>query len=99
MTKNWVAFVSVLLLSGTVAVAGSWDMKTVDTDGNGAVSRPEWEVNASKLEIDPVPTFAAMDTDVNNRVDEEEWTAAETMVKAFPVSCKSSTESWCPKQY
>ena len=45
MTKRWVAFVSVLLLSGTAAVAGSWDIKTVDTDGNGAVSRPEYDKN------------------------------------------------------
>ena len=36
MTKKWVAFVSVLLLSGTVAVADDWagKMKTVDTDGS-----------------------------------------------------------------
>lgn len=99
MTKNWVAFVSVLLLSGTVAVAGAWDMKTVDTDGSGTVSRPEYEKNAGKLGIDPVPDFAAMDANNNNSVDPGEWTAAEKMVKAFPVSCKSSTESWCPKQY
>lgn len=99
MTKNWVAFVSVLLLSGTAAIAGSWDMKVVDTDGNGTVSRPEWEKNAGKLKIDPVPDFAAMDANNNNSVDEKEWAAAEKMVKAFPVSCKSSTESWCPKGY
>ena len=99
MTKNWVAFVSVLLLSGTAAVAGSWDLKTVDTDGNGAVSRPEYDKNIGKLGIDPVPTFTAMDADNNNRVDADEWAAADKMVKAFPVSCKSSTESWCPKGY
>jgi len=99
MRKNWVAFVSVMLLSGTAAVAGGWDIKTVDTDGNGTVSRPEYEKNAGKLGIDPVPDFAAMDTNSNNSVDEKEWAAAERMVKAFPVSCKSSTESWCPKGY
>jgi hypothetical protein len=99
MTKRWVAFVSVLLLSGTAAVAGGWDMKTVDTDGSGTVSRPEYDKNIGKLGIDPVPTFTAMDADNNNRVDEDEWAAADKMVKAFPVSCKASTESWCPKGY
>lgn len=99
MTKNWVAFVSVLLLSGTAAMAGSWDMKTVDADGSGTVSRPEYEKNAGKLGIDPVPDFAAMDKNSNNSISEKEWAEAEKMVKAFPVSCKSSTESWCPKGY
>lgn len=99
MTKKWVAFVSVLLLSGTAAVAGDWNLKTVDTDGNGTVSRPEYEKNASKLGIDPVPAFTAMDANSNNSIDAKEWAAAEKMVKAFPVSCKSSTESWCPKGY
>ena len=53
MTKNWVAFVSVLLLSGTVAVAGEWadKMKSVDTDGSGTVSRNEWNANAGKLKL------------------------------------------------
>jgi hypothetical protein len=99
MSKRWAAFVSVLLLSGTVAVAGSWDMKVVDTDGSGTVSRPEYEANAGKLNIDPVPDFAAMDSNTNNSIDEDEWADAERMVKAFPVSCKSSKESWCPKGY
>jgi hypothetical protein len=99
MTKRWVAFVSVLLLSGTAAVAGSWDMKTVDTDGSGTVAQTEYDANIGKLKIDPVPTFTAMDANNNNSVDADEWAAAEKMVKAFPVSCKSSTESWCPKGY
>lgn len=99
--KRCVAFVSVLLLSGTAALAADWaeSFKTVDTDGNGRISRTEWEANVSKLKLDPAPTFTAMDTDVNNGVDDDEWAAAEKMAKAFPVSCKSSKESWCAKQY
>jgi hypothetical protein len=40
-----------------------------------------------------------MDSDVNNAIDTDEWAAAEKMALAFPVACKSSKESWCPKQY
>ncbi len=101
MTRKWVAFVTVLLLSGTAAVAGGWadHFKALDTDGNGRISRTEWEANVSKLKLDPAPTFTAMDSDVNNGVDEDEWAGAEKMAKAFPVSCKSATSSWCEKQY
>lgn len=91
---------AVALFPATAALA-DWagDFKTLDTDGNGRISRTEWEANVSKLKLDPAPTFTAMDTDVNNGVDEDEWAAAEKMAKAFPVSCKSASESWCPKQY
>jgi len=101
MTKTGLAIASILLLSGTAAVAAGWadNFKTLDTDGNGRISRTEYEANVSKLKLDPAPTFTAMDTDVNNGVDTDEWTAAEKMAKAFPVSCKSSSESWCPKGY
>lgn len=101
MTKKWVGFVSVLLLSGTAAVAGDWagSFGTLDADGSGRISRTEWEANQTKLKIEPVPTFTAMDADVNNGIDEDEWAAAEKMVKAFPVSCKSASSSWCEKQY
>ena len=101
MTKKSVAFVSLLLLSATAAYAADWagSFKTLDTDGNGRISRTEWEAGVSKLNLDPAPTFTAMDADVNNGVDEDEWATAEKMAKAFPVSCKSAKESWCPKQY
>ena len=101
MTSKWVVFGSILLLSGTAAVAGEWGshFQTLDTDGNGRISRTEWEANQHKLKLDPAPTFTAMDTDVNNSVDDDEWAAAEKMAKAFPVSCKSGTSSWCEKQY
>jgi hypothetical protein len=100
MTKKWVA-ISVLLLSGTAAAAAGWSdhFKALDTDGNGSISRTEWEANQQKLKLDPTPTFTAMDTDVNNGVDTAEWASAEKMAKAFPVSCKSATSSWCEKQY
>ena len=46
MTKNWAAFafVSVLLLSGTPAVAASWadGFKACDADGSGTINRSEW---------------------------------------------------------
>jgi len=101
MTKTWGAFVTVLLFSATAAVAGGWadHFKTLDTDGSGRISRTEWEANQTKLKLDPTPTFTAMDSDVNNGIDEDEWVAAEKMAKAFPVSCKSATSSWCEKQY
>jgi hypothetical protein len=101
MTIKWVAFASVLLLSGTSAVAQDWagHFKTLDADNSGRISRTEWEANQSKLKLDPTPTFTAMDSDVNNGVDEDEWAAAEKMAKAFPVSCKSAKSSWCDKQY
>ena len=101
MTKTWAGFVTVLLLSGSAALADGWadNFKMLDADGNGSISRTEWEANVAKLKLDPTPTFTAMDKDVNNGIDDEEWAEAEKMAKAFPVACKSSTESWCPKQY
>ncbi len=88
------------LLPASVAMA-DWagNFKTLDTDGNGRISRTEYEANVAKLKLDPAPTFTAMDADVNNGIDEDEWAVAEKMAKAFPVSCKSATESWCPKGY
>jgi hypothetical protein len=85
----------------TAASAGDWadNFKNLDTDGSGRISRTEWEAKVSTLKLDPAPTFTAMDVDVNNGVDEDEWASAEKMAKAFPVSCKSAKESWCPKQY
>jgi hypothetical protein len=85
----------------TTASAADWagSFTTLDTDGNGRISRTEYEANVAKLKLDPAPTFTAMDADVNNGVDEDEWASAEKMAKAFPVSCKSAKESWCPKQY
>jgi hypothetical protein len=101
MTKKWLISVSALVISATSSFAGGWadNFKAIDTDGNGRISRTEWEANVGKLKLDPAPTFTAMDSDVNNGVDEDEWAAAEKMANAFPVACKSSAESWCPKNY
>ena len=101
MTRKWAAFASFLLLSGTAAFADDWVQKfsIVDTDGSGTISRTEYEANVSKLKVDPAPTFTAIDADGNNSIDKGEWGTAEKMVKAFPEACKSSKESWCPKQY
>ncbi len=101
MTKKWVAFVSVLLLSGTVAVAGDWasKMKIVDTDGSGTVSRSEWNANSGKLNLGAAtPEFSAMDRNNNNRVDEKEWDQTEKTASAYGKSCKAAEGSWCPCQ-
>ena len=91
---------AVALIPASAALA-DWKghFSELDTDGNGRISRKEWDANQSKLKLDPAPTFTAMDTDVNNGVDEDEWAAAEKMAKAFPVACKSASSSWCEKQY
>ena len=101
MTKYWAAFVSVLLLLGTPAVAGGWadNFKVLDTDGSGTISRAEWDANASKLG-DPTfnPTLTVMDKDGNNSIDPSEWAAAEGIKTAIGNNCTKSDSSWCPCQ-
>lgn len=99
MTKEWIAFISVLLVSGSVAAADNWasKFKILDADGSGSVSRTEFEENVSKLKLDPAPTFTAVDVDNNNSLDPDEWAAAEKMTNAYNTPCRSSTSSWCPK--
>ncbi|MFN3623254.1 MAG: hypothetical protein ACK4TP_04255 [Hyphomicrobium sp.] len=101
MTKNWVAFVSVLLLSGTVAVADDWagKMKIVDTDGSGTVSRSEWNASAAKLGLGAAtPEFSALDKNNNNSVSAKEWSMADKIASAYSKSCKAAEGSWCPCQ-
>ena len=101
MTKYWAAFVAVMLLLGTPAVAGSWadGFKTADTDGSGTISRAEWNDNESKVG-DPQmnPTFTMMDKDGNNSIDTDEWAGAERQKMAIAKGCKASDSSWCPCQ-
>ncbi|MBS0250727.1 MAG: hypothetical protein JSR78_06640 [Proteobacteria bacterium] len=102
MLKRLAALTAAFVVAGSVyAAADEWaeKMKIVDTDGSGTISRTEWEANWTKLKLDPAPTFTAMDEDVNNSIDADEWAKAQKMAKAFPEACKSSSESWCPKQY
>lgn len=95
MIKSLVAFVSVLLLSGTAAAADWPAFETLDADGTGRISRVEWEKNVGKLKLDPAPTFTAMDADNNNGVDEDEWTAAEKLTKSYSERCREASSSWC----
>ena len=94
------AFVSVLLLLGTPAVAAGWadNFKALDTDGSGTISPAEWDAGSGKLDPTMNPTFVTMDTDNNNSIDADEWAAAEGMKRAIANACKSSASSWCPCQ-
>ena len=100
MNKYRVAFVSVLLLLGTSAVAADWNSSfgAVDTDGNGSINRSEFTANEGKLDPTMNPTFTMMDKDGNNSVDTDEWGAAEGQKTAIAKGCTSSSSSWCPCQ-
>jgi hypothetical protein len=101
MTKKLAALVSVLLLSGTAAVADSWTdkMKTLDADGSGTISRGEWNAGIGKLKLGTAePEFSVLDKDVNTSVDADEWAAGEGITAAYSKSCKSADSSWCPCQ-
>jgi hypothetical protein len=100
MTKYWAAFVSVLLLLGTPAVAASWSdgFKACDADGSGTINRSEFNACESKLDPQMNPTFTMMDKDANNSVDQDEWASAEKQKMAISHGCKESTSSWCPCQ-
>ena len=65
MNKYRVAFVSVLMLLGTSAVAADWNSSfgAVDTDGNGSINRAEFTANEGKLDPTMNPTFTMMDKD------------------------------------
>lgn len=96
MTRNLVAIVSVLMLSGTVAVAADWPgFETLDTDGNGQIDRVEYQKNVGKAKIEYAPNFAAMDDDNNNGVDEDEWASAEKLTKSYTARCREASSSWC----
>jgi len=101
MSKIWVAFVAVMMLVGTPALAASWadGFKTCDTDGSGTVSRSEWGGCESKVG-DPTmdPTFAMMDKDTSNSVDQDEWSGGEKQKMAISNACKKAEGSWCPCQ-
>ncbi|MFT3731337.1 MAG: EF-hand domain-containing protein [Hyphomicrobium sp.] len=100
MQNKWLACACFLLLSGSAAVADGWTdkFKTLDSDGNGTVSRTEYDANVSKLKLDPAPQFSAVDTDNNNSIDSDEWSAAEKLTTGYNTPCTHSTESWCPKK-
>ena len=73
MNKYRVAFVSVLMLLGTSAVAADWNSSfgAVDTDGNGSINRAEFTANEGKLDSTMNPTFTMMDKDGSNSVDQD----------------------------
>ncbi|MEG6507439.1 hypothetical protein V6C03_00465 [Methyloligella sp. 2.7D] len=98
MTKTMVAFVSILLLSGSAIAAESWSdsFTTIDADGNGSISRVEWDQGSQKLD-DPTfaPTFKAMDENNSNSVSKAEWAAAQKLTADYSERCRESNESWC----
>jgi hypothetical protein len=100
MTKTWAAFVSVLLLLGTPAVAAGWadGFKVCDADNSGTISRAEWTACEAKLDPQMNPTFTTMDKDANNSIDKDEWAWAEKQKMAISNPCRESTSSWCPCQ-
>jgi len=73
MNKYRVAFVSVLMLLGTSAVAADWNSSfgAVDTDGNGSINRAEFTANEGKLDPTMNPTLTMMDKDGSNSVDQD----------------------------
>ena len=101
MSKFWVAFVAVMVLLGTPALAASWadGFKTCDADGSGTVSRSECNTCESKVG-DPTmnPTFTMMDKNTDNSVDQEEWAAGEKQKMAISNNCQKAEGSWCPCQ-
>ena len=100
MTRKWVAFVSAMLLSGTVAFAADWNssFSAVDTDGNGSINRSEFTANEGKLDPTMNPTFTMMDKDGSNSIDQDEWAGAAKQKMAIAKGCTASDKSWCPCQ-
>lgn len=100
MNKYRVAFVSVLMLLGTSAVAADWNSSfgAVDTDGNGSINRAEFTANEGKLDPTMNPTFTMMDKDGSNSVDQDEWAGAAKQKMAIAKGCTASDKSWCPCQ-
>ena len=100
MNKYRVAFVSVLMLLGTSAVAADWNSSfgAVDTDCNGSINRAEFTANEGKLDPTMNPTFTMMDKDGSNSVDQDEWSGAAKQKMAIAKGCTASDKSWCPCQ-
>ncbi|MFT3730335.1 MAG: hypothetical protein QM780_02765 [Hyphomicrobium sp.] len=101
MLKRLAVLTAAFVVAGSAyALADEWAEKftLIDADGSGTVGRAEWDANWQKLKLDPAPEFTAIDTDNNNSIDKDEWAAAQKVTQNYSVSCKSSTESWCPKK-
>jgi hypothetical protein len=100
MTKIWIVFFAALLFPATAAFASSWtdNFNTLNTDGNGTISRPEYEANIAKLKLGSAqPSFAVLDTDNSNSIDKDEWARAERIHSAYSkTNCTASGSSWCP---
>lgn len=101
MSRIWVAFVAVMVLLATPALAANWadGFKTCDADGSGTVSRVEWNSCVSKVG-DPTmnPTFTMMDQNTNNSIDQDEWAAGAKQKTAISNACQKAEGSWCPCQ-
>lgn len=96
MKKTLLAAVSMVMVSGAVAVAADWPaFNKLDTDGNGQIDRVEYQKNITAQNVEYAPNFAAMDEDSNNGVDEDEWKAAEKLTKSYTARCREASASWC----
>jgi hypothetical protein len=101
LSKLGIAVATALLFTGTAALADSWSesFSTVDANGDGTISRLEWDENGSKVKLDAgsefMPTFAAMDVDGSNSISQDEWDGGLKTAEGYSSWCKESAESWC----